>query len=69
MKLKVLAAFGAVMLASAFSAAPASAFVADGLSKATPSILQTAAYHHCIVRTVVTRAHGHRVVKKVRTCR
>jgi hypothetical protein len=65
---KVLAAFGAAMLASTFSAAPASAFIADGLSKGAFSIMQTVAYHPCVVRTVVTRAHGHRVVKKVRTC-
>ena len=68
MKLKFLAAFGAVVLASAFSAAPASAFTADGLSKATPSITQTVAYRHCVVRKVVTHVHGHRVVKKVRSC-
>jgi hypothetical protein len=69
MKLKFLAAFGAVVLASAFSAAPASAFTVDGLSKATNPVIQTVAYHHCVVRTVVTHVHGHHVVKKVRTCR
>jgi hypothetical protein len=69
MKLKFLAAFGAVVLASAFSAAPASAFTVDGLSKTTNPVIQTVAYHHCVVRTVVTHVHGHRVVKKVRTCR
>jgi hypothetical protein len=68
MKLKFLAAFGALALVSAISAAPASAFTVDGLAKTTNSMVQTVAYHHCVVRTVVTHVHGHRVVKKVRTC-
>ena len=68
MKLKFLAAFGALALASVFSAAPASAFTVDGLSNTTNAMVETVAYHHCDVRTVVTHVHGHRVVKKVRTC-
>jgi hypothetical protein len=68
MKLKVLAALGATVLATALSAAPASAFTANGLSKAAQPIVQEVAYRHCVVHTVVTRVHGHRVVKKVRRC-
>jgi hypothetical protein len=67
MKLKFLAAFGALALASAFSAAPASAFTVNGLSNAAKPIVETVA-RHCVVRTVVTHEHGHRVVRKVRTC-
>lgn len=67
MNLKVLAAFGALALATALSAAPASAFTAEGLSNAAQPIVQKVA-RHCVVRTVVTHVHGHRVVKKVRHC-
>lgn len=63
----------AALLGLAALSAPASAFPATQLGASNSTHVVDVQYRRhrqvCTVRTVVTRSHGHRVVRKVRSCR
>jgi hypothetical protein len=61
----------AALLGLAAFSAPASAFPAPQLGASAPTNVVDVQYRHrkvCTVRTIVTRSHGQRMVRKVRTC-
>ena len=60
----------AALLGLAALSAPASAFPAPQLGASNTSNLVDVQYRRqvCTVRTIVSRSHGHRVVRKVRSC-
>jgi hypothetical protein len=62
----------AALLGLAAFSAPASAFPAPQLGISAPTHIVDVQYRNrkvCTVRTIVSRSHGRRVVRKVRTCR
>ncbi len=73
MKTITLGLATAALLGLAALSAPASAFPAPQLAVSShTNVVDVAFRHHrkvCTLRTVVKRSHGHRIVRKVRTCR
>jgi hypothetical protein len=71
-KIALGVATAAILGLAAFSA-PANAVPAAQLGAANASHVVDVQYRRhrkvCTVRTVVSRSHGHRVVRKIRSCR